>query len=170
MGYSSIQKEELEDNLMKFFADDMVGKLARYLRLSGYDCAYEKSIPDDELVRRAVNEDRLIVTRDTRLKERYPEAPVYVLSSEDPREQLFRLRNALGLDLRKGLFSRCLECNELIQPVDKSEVAGRVPPHVYRTRLEFWQCPGCGRVYWAGTHHERMRRRLESWLKQWEKV
>jgi len=154
---------------LKFFADDMVGKLARWLRLSGFDCAYEKTIDDATLDRIAREEGRIVLTRDTRLAGRFPGLRVYRLESEDPVEQLRQVSAAFSLDLRAGLFTRCLECNCVIEPVSKESAKGRVPDFVFQTQSEFHACPGCGRIFWAGSHHDRMRERLEAWLRQWEK-
>ena len=152
----------------KFFADDMVGKLARWLRLSGFDCAYERTIDDEALARIACREDRVVLTRDTRLAARFPGLRVYRLDSEDPVEQLRQVRGVFSLNLRAELFTRCLECNSVTEEVSKETVQGRVPAFVFQTQSEFHRCPGCGRIYWAGSHHDRMRERLEGWLKQWE--
>ncbi len=153
---------------VRFFADDMAGKLARWLRLAGSDCAYERSIPDSELIRRSEEEARMILTRDTHLAEKHPQARIFLLTSENPVTQLKQVRQAFHLDLRKGLFTRCLEDNGLVKPISREEVEALVPPYVFETRTEFFRCPECGRIYWEGSHQDSMRRRLETWLRSWE--
>lgn len=154
---------------IRFFADDMAGKLARWLRLTGWDCAYERSISDGELIRRAQQEARVVLTRDTRLAVQHPRLRVFLLDSENPVAQLNQVRLAFGLDLRKNLFTRCLEDNSLVHPVRREEVEALVPPYVFETKTEFYRCPTCGRIYWEGSHRDSMLRRLETWLHSWER-
>jgi len=153
---------------IRFFADDMAGKLARWLRLAGWDCAYERSIPDSELVRRSEEEARMILTRATHLAEKHLRDRIFLLTSENPVTQLKQVRRAFHLDLRKGLFTRCLEDNGLVHPIQRGEVETLVPPYVFETKTDFYRCPECGRIYWEGSHQDSMRRRLETWLQEWE--
>jgi uncharacterized protein with PIN domain len=140
---------------IRFFADDMAGKLARWLRLAGWDCAYERSIPDSELVRRSEEEARMILTRDTHLSGKYPRARIFLLNSENPVTQLKQVRHAFHLDLRKGLFTRCLEDNGLVQPISRKDIQALVPPYVFETKTEFFRCSECGRVYWRAATGNR---------------
>jgi uncharacterized protein with PIN domain len=141
--------------------DAMLGRMARWLRIIGYDASYDAQISDEELARRAFEEDRIVLTRDRALPDEWRLPRVLVLDSEDALEQLRQVVAAFDLDWRARQFSRCSRCNTLIEPKSPEEVADRVPPRVRREQSEFFACPTCQRVYWEGSHLERMRRDLE---------
>jgi uncharacterized protein len=148
----------------RFFADAMLGRLARWLRTLGFDCAYENEIGDEELVRRAVDEQRIILSRDRGLPQDWRVAGIHLVRSEDLREQLREVLRGFGLVGSLRLFSRCNACNHALREASMREVERRVPPYVRSTRERFFECPGCGRVYWEGTHTERIRRVVEEVL------
>jgi len=148
----------------RFFADAMLGRLARWLRTLGFDCAYENEIEDEELVRRAIDEQRVILSRDRALPQDWRVAGIHLVRSEDLREQLREVLRAFGLAPALRLFSRCNACNHALRAAPKQEVAERVPLYVRSTRDRFFECPGCRRVYWEGTHTQRMRRVVEDVL------
>lgn len=132
----------------------MLGKLAKWLRMLGYDTAYIRDANDDELARIAVREDRILLTRDNRLRERrmLRGRSVYV-GWGTTRSQVRQVMSALGLRLDPAsLFTRCAVCNSEITPLDKAEVKGRVPPYVYTTQTDYGYCARCDRIYWRGTH------------------
>lgn len=143
----------------RFIADAMLGRLARWLRTLGYDTAYDDAIEDSDLVRRAIEEGRHILTRDRRLFEEW-RVDGLLISGEKPMEQLREVVGTLGLHMPRAPFARCRVCNGMLEPVEKSAIEDRVPPRVAEREWAFLQCPGCGRVYWEGTHTERMRRLL----------
>jgi len=145
---------------MKFIADEMVGKVARWLRAAGYDTLYLNPISDKDLIEVARRDDRIILTRDRKLAAVASSAEVLVVDSEDPFEQFIKVTRYFQLDIESAAFQRCLECNGVLVPVSKEDHKDRIPPHVYRTQTTFSKCPGCGRLYWPGTHYESMRRRL----------
>jgi len=137
----------------------MVGKLARWLRVLGFDVVYSNRIDDNELVRRAELENRVILTRDTGIRS----TRTLLIESDNYEDQIRQVIQALSLkDFR--VFTRCLECNGLLQPVSKEEVFERIPPYIYLTQDQFARCPDCGRIYWHGTHADEMRRRANQWL------
>jgi uncharacterized protein with PIN domain len=148
----------------RFFADAMLGRLARWLRLLGFDCAYEREIPDAELVRRAVDEERIVLTRDRALPEEWRIPGILVLASEALREQLREVlaRFALAPEIR--LFSRCNVCNLPLRAAPRSEVGARVPPRVLAAREAFAECPGCRRVFWQASHTQRIERVVDQVL------
>jgi hypothetical protein len=148
----------------RFFADAMLGRLARWLRTLGFDCAYESEIGDEDLVRRAVAEQRIILSRDRALPQDWRVAGIHLVESAELRAQLREVLHAFGLAPALRLFSRCNACNHALRAVSKQELVERVPAHVRGTRDAFFECPGCGRVYWEGTHTERMRRVVEEVL------
>jgi uncharacterized protein with PIN domain/DNA-directed RNA polymerase subunit RPC12/RpoP len=141
----------------RFLADAMLGRLARWLRTLGYDTAYEDGISDDELVRRAFEEGRHILTRDRRLFDEWRVDGGLVIHAEKPLEQIAEVVVAFDLPLPTRLFTRCRVCNAVVRPVERMAVADRVPPRVWEREREFVECPGCGRVYWEGSHVRRMR-------------
>ena len=145
--------------MTRFIADVMVGKLARWLRVLGIDVAYSNTCEDDEIIRIAEAEDRVILTRDRGLAARRTTARCLFIESDHYKEQVRQVIDAFGLrDFDR--FSRCLECNTALQAVDKETVFEKVPPYVYLTQTRFAICPGCKRVYWRGTHSDQMLKRI----------
>jgi uncharacterized protein with PIN domain len=146
----------------KFFADAMLGALARWLRALDLDVAYDPSLGDPELVELSVAEGRTILTRDRRLTERRLARNHILIRSDDVAEQVRQVLEALGVSPDPGrLLGRCLRCNQPLEDIDPEAARARVPPWVARTQQEFRVCPDCGRIYWPGTHASRMRERLE---------
>jgi hypothetical protein len=145
----------------RFLVDAMLGRLARWLRILGYDAAYDPA-EDDELLARARQEGRILLTRDTRLVRRRRIPPHLFIESDHVLEQVRQVLSALGLPRTAGPVRRCLRCNVLIEPCDKDEVAGRVPEFVWSQHQAFWRCPACERIYWPGTHHQRMEEALRA--------
>lgn len=147
----------------RFIADCNVGKLARWLRASGYDATYHHRITDGELVRRAGSEGQILLTRDAGLMRRRPVAggqvAAILVRGDSALAQLRQVREEIGLGPR-SVLSRCLECNLRLRPRPRAAVAARVPPHIAATQTRYHECPRCRRVYWSGTHCERMRRTL----------
>jgi uncharacterized protein with PIN domain len=151
----------MNDENLRLLADGMLGRLAKWLRLLGYDTAYENSAVDNELARRARAEDRVLLTRDRELANRRG-LRTLLIQSEALEEQVREVQDALGPPPHPAL-SRCAVCNAALEPVAPGEIADRVPPYVLSTQTEFRHCSGCGRVYWPGTHLRKMRRQIESW-------
>lgn len=130
----------------------------------GYDTSYIPDADDDELVRIAVREDRLLLTRDRRLCDRrMVRSRCVFVDWGTTRAQVRQVICELGLQVDRGnLFTRCAVCNGEIVPLSKPEVEGRVPPYVYATQAEFGYCAGCDRIYWRGTHVQHVLEALES--------
>lgn len=141
----------------RFIADCMLGRLARWMRALGCDVAYERRISDDELIARALREERIVLTRDRRLIQRRAlrrasAAPV-LIASDQPDEQLAQMVRDFGVTLRsERLLTRCLVCNEPTVSAPRASVEDLVPPYVFQTQQIFSRCPACGRVYWRATH------------------
>lgn len=146
------------DDPVRLIADGMLGRLARWLRLLGYDTVYEKDVSDLELARRARAEGRILLTRDRALAARRG-LRILLIESERVQEQVRQVVETLGPPLHPAL-SRCSLCNVPLEPATPQQVADRVPPYVLQTQKRFGVCPICGRVYWAGTHLQHMRRYL----------
>jgi len=143
----------------KFIADVMVGKLARWMRVLGFDVLYSNSLSDDEIIRLAEAESRIVLTRDRGLAARRMHVPHLLVESDNYKDQLQQVLGAFGLSEFK-IFSRCLECNTPLEEVDRETVFEKVPHFVYLTQKRFALCPSCGRVYWHGTHADQMLKRL----------
>ena len=142
---------------MRFFCDDHLRRLARWLRAAGLDVAWESAIDDDELVRRCSAEERVLLTLDRALAARR-DVDACLLPSHDPITQLRFLCERFGLDLRASAFTRCPVCNSALAETSPDEV--EVPDRVRKCCDRFWRCPGCGRTYWHGDHVRHMRERF----------
>ncbi len=141
---------------LRFLADEMLGKLAKWLRTIGYDTVYYTGGGDSALVQRALAEDRVILTKDSHLVRRKLARKALFIRSDYPREQFKQVVEELGLDAQSKLFTRCLVCNRELILVEKEVIRDRVPSYTYLTQDRFYECPGCERVYWPGTHKDSM--------------
>ena len=140
----------------KFLADENVGKLGRWLRILGYDVAYQSPALDAQLALKALRENRVILTRDREFVERRMVERHLLLTSQDPIEQLKQVIQTFHLKLdRNSFFTRCLDCNTPIQSVPKAEVRSAVPDYVYRTQDQFHRCPTCGKALLGGQPYDQ---------------
>jgi uncharacterized protein with PIN domain len=145
---------------MKFLADCMLGKLARWLRILGHDVAYDNQINDDALLFKAIDENRILLTRDRPLYARAGAVKVVHIDHDDLDSQIAQLVSDIDLDLYRPTFTRCLHCNVLINEVSPDEARASVPPFVLRSQSRIYHCPSCDRYYWPGSHFKRMNDRL----------
>jgi hypothetical protein len=143
---------------VRLLTDGMLGRLTRWLRLLGYDTIYAPDTDDAELLRRARAEDRVLLTADHALAAR-PGARTLLIQAQDLPGQLRQVRAELGPP-PGAEFSRCLVCNGQLAQIDKAALAGKLPPYVLARHDVFFRCPDCERIYWPGTHVERMRAML----------
>ncbi len=142
----------------RLLVDAMLGRLARWLRILGCDVLYDPAWTDNELVRRARAEGRILLTRDTALARRRGVRTLFV-ESEVPEIQLRQVVRDLDLRL-EAAFSHCPVCNDRLEAVPKSSAWGYVPPYTFCTQDEFRLCPNCNRFYWRGTHWQHMQESL----------
>jgi uncharacterized protein with PIN domain len=133
----------------------MLGRLATWLRILGYDAEYVRE-EDAALIERARETGRILLTRDTGMLRRRHLPPHLFVQSDHVSEQLRQVIDAFHLTPAELSARRCPRCNVLVEPRTKAEVVGRVPEFVWSQQDAFWGCPTCGRVYWAGTHWRRM--------------
>ena len=138
----------------RLLIDAMLGDLARRLRWLGYDAEYRNDLPDDEMIRIARAEDRLLVTRDRELARRRGVRALY-LSTTDLDEQVRQVTTDVGPSLHPP---RCIVCNGELVAMTVEEATPLVPPYVAQTQTEFMRCTRCGRVYWPGTHLRGLKR------------
>lgn len=158
------RERRIRDYAPRFIADAMLGRLAAWLRLLGFDCAWQRDIADEVLVRRAQEEGRIVLTRDRRLPGEWRITGIHLVASERPREQLAEVLIAFDLAPEIRMLSRCSRCNVPLEPAAPEEVARRVPARVLERRDAFSACPTCGRIYWEGTHAQRIRRFVDALL------
>jgi len=144
---------------MRFVADAMLGRLARWLRALGYDTLYSASFADGYLARIATAEQRILLTRDRELTRRKGLKAI-LIESDHIEEQLRQLFQALPLGITYSPFGRCLKCNAELRLEDRHNLYASVPPYVWQTQEQFRRCPVCGRIYWRGTHWQRMLERI----------
>jgi uncharacterized protein with PIN domain len=149
---------------VRFLLDVMLGRLARWLRALGHNAAYDSAADDPGLLRRAARERRLLVTRDTALAAAARRRRVVLLHANDTPGQLRELVAALGIEWHPGLLTRCTVCNTRLRRATADEVEERAPEYVRSTQRDFRACPGCGRVYWPGTHRRGIVDALEQAL------
>ena len=144
----------------RFIVDSMLGRLARWLRIIGYDTTYYNNIRDDLLIERSLSEERWIITRDTLLiKNRHLRGHTFIRDN-DPMDQLRQIVGELNLNIDKNLLTRCLECNTSLTKTPRADVFGVVPEYIYSATREFFLCLSCKRVYWKGSHIKRIREML----------
>jgi hypothetical protein len=144
----------------RFVCDVHLGHLARDLRTLGFDTSYERELTDDEIVARAVDEHRIVLTRDRGILERRAVTHGHWIRTTDPEAQVAEVVRALDLKGSIELFTRCRECNGELEAVARVTVHDEVPPKIFAEHDEFTRCSRCRRVYWRGSHYDRMRERL----------
>jgi hypothetical protein len=145
---------------IRFAVDRMLGRLARMLRLLGYDTYYANDITAAQLLAMGRSGERVILTRGETAQRFAHLERVLSLKSEYPPEQLREVVERLGLDTRAGLWTRCTLCNAPIERVDKAGVEALVEPKIFQLYQDFYRCTGCGHVYWHGSHVDRILRNL----------
>lgn len=157
----------MNDDAPRFAVDAMLGRLARWLRVLGYDTAYDAGMDDPQLVQLARDEDRILLTRDRHLLRELRPARAHEVRQDHPLRQLKELVAALQLAPPPALFTRCMLDNAPLEPVERAEVLPLLPERVREHPGPVWRCPLCQRLYWDGSHVRRMRRALEAALPGW---
>lgn len=146
---------------MKFVVDSMLGKLAKRLRLLGYDTLFDAKFEDRTLLKISKDENRWVVTRDRGIA-KIRGAKVLQIRSEKLDEQLKEISRLAGIKLdERTAFSRCSECNSPVEEISKEKAKGIVPKLVYETMDRFSYCPKCRKAYWKGTHYDRLSKQLK---------
>lgn len=146
-----------EPDPVQFILDGHLGALARHLRLLGFDAEWTAEPDKRVLAFRSASEDRVLLTRDVGLLKRSVVVRGYWPRSSDPTAQLAEVVRRFRLRDRAAPFSRCLECNGTLAEVSPGSVRAQIPPYVAATQTRFRRCDRCERVFWAGTHHTRLR-------------
>lgn len=152
---------------MKFICDDMLGTLAKWLRIFGYDTLYGAK-NDDEFLKISKQENRILLTRDKNLYERTKnKSSSLYIKSMSLHEEIVLVFQKTGINISKdNMLSRCLICNTPLEIKKKSEIREVVPPYPFQYHEKFWKCPTCNRVYWKGSHWTNMYKRIKKILKE----
>ena len=148
----------------KFILDVHLGRLAKYMRLCGLDTSYEEDLTDREIVNISVSQKRIILTRDRGLLKAKEVTHGHWIRSSKPVEQLNEVVRSFDLKSSFHPFTRCLECNGVLIAVPREEIDSRLPERTKKYFTEFRRCPGCNRIYWEGSHYERMKKFLNNIL------
>ncbi|MBN1985935.1 MAG: Mut7-C ubiquitin/RNAse domain-containing protein [Prolixibacteraceae bacterium] len=146
---------------IQFVVDVNLGKLARKLRLLGFDTLFQNNFEDDEIVEIAAREKRIILTRDKGVLKHTRVTHGYWLRSSEPKLQLQEVISRFQLQHHFHPFSRCSNCNGNLKPVEKKELNGRVPEDTIQIFDAFWECSGCKNIYWEGSHFDRINQWLD---------
>ena len=150
---------------LRFIVDRNLGTLAKWLRIVGYDTLYERGDRDLDFLKKAAEEGRVALTRKRDLARRPHAVRLVVVKADRAPDQLAEVLEALEIipDPMKRM-TLCLRCNTPLEAIPKETVEGLVPAYVYRKYMQFRRCPLCGRIFWPGTHRERVDERLKSRL------
>jgi uncharacterized protein with PIN domain len=156
---------------LKFIIDHNVGKMAKWLRMAGFDAQLFTGADDAAIIAAALAENRILLTRDRRIMKRRDivggRIKAILIESDHFKAQVQQVISTLRLDKsRFRPFTICLECNQRLEEQFKEAIKGRVPPYVYQTQEYFAECPACRRLYWQGTHWQAMSREIEGMRNQ----
>jgi uncharacterized protein with PIN domain len=147
----------------RFILDIHLGKLAVYLRILGFDSLYQNDFQDDTLAALAERFDRILLSKDRRLLMRKQVHYGYCVRSQDPARQTLEIIHRYQLYGQIRPLQRCLDCNTPLEPVDKREIIDRLELLTRRFYQEFHRCPNCDKIYWKGSHYDRMRKFI-AWI------
>ena len=152
----------------RFIVDHNVGKMAKWLRMMGYDTLFFNGSDDAGMITTALTEDRVILTRDTGIVQRRlvtsGRLKAILINSDRVDVQMKQVIGTLNLDIHYKPFTICLECNQPLAEISKEQVKERVPPYVFKTQQQYMECPACQRIYWRGTHWRAMNSKLKKLL------
>jgi uncharacterized protein with PIN domain len=140
----------------KFIADVHLGKLSRYLRMVGFDVLYESNFEDEKIVKISLKEKRAILTKDRGILKRNDVTHGYWVRSSKVKEQVVEIIKRFDLKKLIKELTRCIECNSVLESISKKDILNELPPKVSESQKSFSVCPSCKKLYWKGTHHQRM--------------
>lgn len=148
---------DLQAGPPRFALDTHLGRLARYLRMLGFDTAYRNDFRDDELAQLSSGDDRILLTRDIGLLKRSIVRRGYWVRADDAEAQLSEIVRRFDLAGAISPFGRCLRCNGQLEPIARDVVEDRLPLRTRDEQVDFRRCQLCGGIYWKGSHYHRMR-------------
>lgn len=149
---------------MKFLCDQMLGTLAKWLRIYGLDTIYATDdLDDNKLIEIAKKENRILITRDIQLiyKSRRENIKSIKVTEKNIDEQLNQVLKKVKID-KEFFLSRCLLCNSLVREVNKNDVKNKVPNRIFKNNENFWYCKKCDKIYWQGSHFKNMIQKINS--------
>jgi len=146
---------EMSEIPARFILTENLNRLAKWLRLLGYDAVLYKSISFHDLKRIAAKDRRIILTRDRKHLKIANTDKIILVKSVNHLEQLEEIKNFLSLQEEK-LFTRCMLCNKLLYPISEDKIEKMVPEYIYKNHSDFKICRKCGKIYWQGTHYQKM--------------
>lgn len=149
---------------MKFLCDQMLGTLAKWLRIYGFDTFYAGSdSKDSEILEISKNENRVLLTRDKELMyvARRENIKTFEIKSTDIDEEISNILSNIKIDQKK-ILSRCILCNSIVEEIKKETVKEKVPDRVFNNNEKFWYCKKCKKIYWKGTHYEKMKEKINN--------
>jgi uncharacterized protein with PIN domain len=150
----------------RFVLDTHLGRLAAYLRMLGFDTVYRNDFSDEELAQVCSRERRILLTRDRGLLKRNEVTHGYCVRGTNARHQLAEVLRRFDLFDTVAPFTRCIRCNGALQPISKEEISRRLQPNTRLYYDEFRRCQSCDRIYWKGSHYQRMQQFIQSVLVQ----
>lgn len=149
---------------MKFLCDQMLGTLAKWLRIYGFDTYFASSIiKDSDLLKISKDENRVLLTRDKELiyRARRENIKTFEIKSTDMDKALSDILSEVKID-KKKILSRCILCNSTVEKIKKELVKEKVPERVFNNNEKFWQCKKCNKIYWKGSHFEKMKEKINN--------
>jgi len=144
---------------LRFCADVHLGKLARLMRMLGFNTVYKNNFSKEELYNNSLNENRILLSKSAYFS-RFIDINFYQIKSADPLQQLKDIIHYFNLRDSFNAFIRCLYCNEIVEKKEKEEVEKELLPNTKKDFSEFWKCPSCQKIYWKGSHYERMMKMI----------
>jgi hypothetical protein len=152
---------------MKFVADCMLGRLAKWLKILGFDVLFFSKAEDKDLVELSRREGRILLTRDSGLIEKSARRKNRLfVASDDWEDQVVQVLDEYGLWNEVRPNSRCIDCNRTLKPIARERARNLVTPYILEHAESFALCPACGRVFWQGTHFGDMERKIQAILKR----
>ena len=146
----------------RFFVDAMLGNIAKKLRLLGFDTRYSSNIEDSDLIKNAKTSGRIIITKDEQLTQiaEKQNIPIVLISESDEVEQFFQINQKInfGKVAISGKNSRCPICNGLLESIKNDSVLEDIPKNILENIKKFWQCKGCKKIYWEGSHIKNLQK------------
>jgi len=146
--------------MIRFVMDRHLGRLAKWMRTLGYDAFFDANCPDAVLVDRCASPEAFFVTTRSEIAERIAPGRNVVVPKEPIAAQLRLMISFMGEDWKHSMFSRCVVCNIPVEKISKEAFSGQIPEKVYHAFNDFTRCPSCRRIYWKGSHTDRLQSRL----------
>ena len=145
----------------KFITTQELGKLAKWLRILGYDCIYHDKKEVSDLIIQTLRDHRILLTRSGAFA-KYKGIQTLVIKEDHAEKQVDQVVQELGLTIdEEKVFRRCVECNALLENLEKEATKGKIPEYVFQTQERFKRCPRCDKIFWKGTHWDMVGKWLE---------